>query len=176
MLPQLNFFPEFVSSILLWLNESRWKSVYSSAGDRLSEISHQRRCWLIKRLRRFPYWKQGHLTLAWTAISLDDTALAYASAQAVLQLAKGKADGSAAYWIIGKCFLHKKDFQAALNSLQAAQESGARRPEFKEDLAAVYMGLEQYPAALQVLQSVPISDLSMPGQSALTFCLRRAKP
>lgn len=140
-----------------------------------NRVDRQRASWLQEKLRKTPNWIDGHLGLAWTALKLNELSLAYASAQAVLVLAKVDSDRASAHWVIGKCYLRRGDHQAAITALQNANRQGETGSGLKEDLAAAYMGRGEYALALETLRSIAPTALSMQAQAALSFCKMRAE-
>jgi tetratricopeptide (TPR) repeat protein len=121
-------------------------------------------------LRRYPFWTDGQLSLANIALQADNLALAYSSAiSAKILSGRDKVRSRQSLFLLGRCFLKRSDWQAALNYFKEAETLGLDSSSLKEDTAAAYILGERYAEALKLLEAIPDSEISPEAKAALRF-------
>ena len=121
-------------------------------------------------LRRYPFWRDGHLSLANIALQRDDVPLAYSSAiSARILSADHRQHLRQALFLLGRCFLKRSDWQTSLNYFKEAETLGLNSTALKEDTAAAYILGGKYAEATKLLEEIPAADISPEGKAALSF-------
>lgn len=123
-------------------------------------------------LRRFPYWKQGHL--AFGALNLDNKHYgeSYASAYAVLSLSKVQQD-PAAHWLLARVFLAKGELNSAIQNFEKSWSLLKPDPLLAEDFAAALIAGGNSLEAYNVLSLVENGKLTPGGVAALNLVRQR---
>ena len=121
-------------------------------------------------LRRYPFWTDGQLSLAKIALQGDNVALAYSSAiSAKILSGQDEVYLRQSLFLLGRCFLRRSDWQAALNYFKEAETLGLNSSPLKEDTAAAYILGEKYADALKLLEAIPDAEISPEAKAALRF-------
>ena len=121
-------------------------------------------------IRRFPYWMQGRALVAKISLEADDIATAYAEAQALLALAPGGSHYHAvALFDLGRCFLRRHDAASALAFLDQAHELRPQDPRIQEERSAAIVVQGDKVRALEILKTIPSTELSAEGKAALQW-------
>jgi len=148
-------------------------------GEVLHSLAHQKKVysidWLRNKLRNYPYWLKGHKSLAVASLELNDIASSYASAHAMLALARSKRSRTEAQKIMGKCYLRQGQAEKALKLFTTLNLTNPIDYEVTEDLAAASMALDRYNEAKTLLSSIPKDRLSKEGVSALEYLKNKLK-
>lgn len=137
----------------------------ADASFAMEEIKQLRRV-----LRRFPYWRRGHLRLGLLSLAARDVQTAYASAQAVLQLKPGRSGVLEARRLMARCFLGLGEGARAVQELEALLDcEPAARQKFGviEDLAAACLLNGDKARARELLSSLPPEHISPAAKAAL---------
>lgn len=142
---------------------------FERAGNRREQVSRQIGSWLKAVLRRFPWWSEGHLRLGQIALLQNELSLAYASAQAVLQLSSGKNQRKLAGLLLSRALLKTGSVTEAKEILESLDTTGSEGSAIKEELAACYLSLENFELAAHVLASIPTTEISPAAKSALLY-------
>ncbi len=128
---------------------------------------------LKKRLRKFPYWPKGQLTLAHFALNQRDLALAYSSSLAAAKLSPQGKNYAEARFIISKCQLRTGDAAGALAVLEELKtNSSLDQTAIIEELGAAYLALGMKPEAQEILQTISPDLQSMSCRAALEYLSR----
>lgn len=124
-------------------------------------------------IRRFPYWMKGRDLLAESSLAVDDVGTAYAESQALLTLAPHHSNyHTAALLHLGRCFLRRGDPSSALGFLDQAHTTRPGNTRIQEERSAALVLLGDRVRALQLLKTIPASDLSAEGRAALQWLSR----
>lgn len=111
-------------------------------------------------LCRYPYWYQGHLSLARLALQLDEVFLAYSSAQAAILLNPPEKELATAKRLLGTSFVRQGMYQQGIETLKEALSSHRDIVLIKEELIAAHLALDFKEEALEVLNSIPMNERS----------------
>jgi len=121
-------------------------------------------------LRRFPYWAEGHIIFAEEALSNDEVAEAYASANAALYLGESNPRTRAlAEFTLGRCFLRRGDWRSAVEYLSRSKTALPDNHAVTEELAAARILGGDFTAARSLLEAIPSNHISAAGKAALSF-------
>ena len=127
-------------------------------------------------LRRFPFWRDGHLMLARLAITHNDLASAYACAQALSMLSPPDSQYQGKV-ILGQCFLRHGDPSGALQCWNGIDETKIinqrERDSLTEERAAAHMALGNVGEARSLLAAIPPERRSPEGQAAWEYVSRK---
>jgi hypothetical protein len=161
--------PTWVLELLwrLWSRSTRSQSSPSAAPslERYAEEAQSVRSFL----RRFPYWRRGHIILAEISLLLNDVTTAYASAHAVMALST-PATRYQGQLLLGQCHLRRNDPAGALHYFATLQEADIattkERDIFLEEKAAAHMALGDKEAARTLLAHIPAERRSPQAEAA----------
>lgn len=161
---------------LAWRLWSRSTPSSKEAVSAAARDNHEERASKLRSfLRRFPYWRRGHVLLADTSLLLDDIATAYASAQVVLILSS-PATRHQALLRLGQCHLRRGDTSGALRYFAELNTENfslsAERDVFLEEHAAAYMALGDKEQARGLLAAIPDERRSPQAHAAWSYLTR----
>lgn len=126
-------------------------------------------------LRRYPYWSNGHRLLAEARLEQDDVAHAYAASLCFRQLvATQPAQRAQANLLLGRCYLRRGEWRAALGSLQTALADAPLCHEILEELAAAHILAGNYSEAQIYLEQIREDSRSAQAKAALEFAKSKA--
>lgn len=124
---------------------------------------------LLKRLRRFPYWRAGHLKIFDICLLTKDLSLAYGAAQAVSALSIESVQKDEARHLIARALLAGGQAERALQSLEQISQSYRSEPQVQEDISACLMALGKDDEAQNILLRLGHQKLSPEGRAVLSY-------
>lgn len=129
--------------------------------------------WLREKLRRYPFWSAGHVALATVSLRCDDIGTAYASAIAALKITERGRVAERARIALGRAYLRRGDPRRAIETFETVLAGGSHDYSVIEDLAAAYLAEEKFTRTIELLESIPESDRSGEGITALSYARKR---
>lgn len=134
---------------------------------------------LRERLRRYPYWLNGHILFAEYSLALRDVAAAYASLQAAYRAAAvggNKKLAARTLFLLARTYLRAGEGERALAALSELERCAEPPPAhlLAEERAAALVLLERYAEALAVTEQIPENLCSLELLAVRKFCRSRA--
>jgi len=127
-------------------------------------------------LRRFPFWKEGHLEFATQSLIVRDVEAAYASVQGAIQLEGNPPKPSAPIRkLLAICYVRSGDSIQSAALLEDLLVELPNDKELRSELVACCLAIGEYARVRSILEPIPSSSLSAEEQAALVF-VRKGGP
>jgi len=160
---------------VIWrLERSQLRGTLTSQEDALGAerrdqlAIYQRECEILtSHLRAFPYWTNGHYLLGQRALALRQTRLAYACAQAVLQLENESSDRGKL--LLAQAMRHSGDQRSAVLILQELLTRDRNNIIVLEELGVIFSARGELAEALNCLDAIPSHLRSIEVSTALSY-------
>jgi len=124
---------------------------------------------LLKRLRTFPYWRNGHRKVFEISLLTKDLHLAYGAAQAVFALAVEAQEKDESRHLIARALLAGAQADRALRILDQISPGYKSLPQVQEDISACLMALGKDEEAQNILLRLGHQKLSPEGRAVLAY-------
>lgn len=134
-----------------------------------SLLSESRRELVGRRLRSFPYWRNGQKFCVNHALLIKDIGGAYGAAQAVAVLSRSDAEKAEAGHLLARVLLAGGESERALASLNKLPAWFVEKPEVQEDISACLMALGKDEEAQSVLLRLGSDRLSPEGRAVMAY-------
>ena len=128
-----------------------------------------RRDLVARRLRSFPYWRNGHKFCVGHDLSTKNISSAYGAAQAVAVLSRSDFEKAEAGHLLARVLLAGGDAERALNSLNKLPSFFVEKPEVQEDISACLMALGKDEEAQSVLLRLGSDRVSPQGRAVMAY-------
>lgn len=125
--------------------------------------------WYKKKLRKNPYWANGHLRVGQIQFFMKEMNASFSAALAVTKLISKGLNLSKARHLIGKIYLHANSFAQAVQILEKVNLELPQNSEVIEDLAAGYLGLSNFNKAYDLLNKIGEKKLSQEGLAVFQY-------
>ena len=168
---ELSFFARFFNSLSVLGVELYWKLVCLKHKSRPESMAS-----LKALLQQFPYWASGHLQYAKWCFESARITIAYAGAQAVLQLAKDSALRQSAMLLLARCYIRNADTalaQAYLEKILETPTSPKLLSEAQEARADCFLLEGDYCQAFELLSQISPSLMSASARISLDYLVQR---
>ena len=122
---------------------------------------------LTSHLRLAPYWINGHYDLGQRALRLGQSDLAYACAQAVIQLSPN--DSKRGELLLARALRQAGHEQQSLRLLQKLQNEKFELFMVSEEIGIILSARGEYTQAVELLTSIPIRHRSPEVHTAILY-------
>ena len=174
--PFVSFFCSAFYSLYCWASSVRRSPRESLLQSGEISPEEERLLLLSSLVRRFPYWRKGHLFIAELYFRLGNIEQSYSACHTALILYRGAPEVRQLKLLKCRVYLSVGRFKEVETLLLDGRDEESLSPSELEVLAAAYMGLEELGKAERVLGSLSSSDVGGATEAPLRYLKQRADP